>query len=269
MFQAFLARRYESVKAQFPGEGRRKWLLRVVEEFFASDPNLGLDLSGTPTDVDITDILNDADPFDDNGPHLGLLIRTDFSNDDAWSSFCERLQATEMDFIQSTLAEDVEMDNGEDDSDSSSLDGIRLPIVKIINPTDQNRALLENLSNLGALRIFTNADVRRAPSPPAGTERISPPNRLIDRNGWQEVYKGIYLWIYDAQSNIDQSARVVRQASDDTAYGTATGDSWRAQVTHIIELQSEIACQAMTINFGGLDRYDYNERRRNMDEAER
>ncbi|KAJ7209613.1 hypothetical protein GGX14DRAFT_631030 [Mycena pura] len=262
-FETFLAHRYGSVKAQFPGEGRRKWVLRVVEEFFASDTSLG-----TPTVLDNADILKDADPFDD----LGLLIRTDFSNEDAWSSFCERLKAEEEDFIQSVepSTEDVEMDdNGEDDSDSSSENGIKAPIVKIINPTsDQDRALLENLSNLGALRIFDEAYVHRATSPPAGTKRISPPNRLIDRNGWQEAYRGIYLWIYDAQSNIDQCARVVMQGSDDT-YPTHSGDSWRARVTHIIELQSKIACNEMTISFGGLDRYDYKERRRNMDEAER
>jgi hypothetical protein len=44
------------------------------------------------------------------------------------------------------------------------------------------------------------------------------------------------------------------------------GDSWRAQVSHICELQVSIA-GGMKIDFGGLDRWDYSERKRNLDEA--
>ena len=45
-------------------------------------------------------------------------------------------------------------------------------------------------------------------------------------------------------------------------------DSWRARVSHICELQVNLASGAMTIDFGGLDRWDYPERVRNMQEAE-
>jgi hypothetical protein len=45
-------------------------------------------------------------------------------------------------------------------------------------------------------------------------------------------------------------------------------DSWRARVSHICELQVNLSSGAMKIDFGGLDRWDYAERQRNMQEAE-
>jgi hypothetical protein len=44
-------------------------------------------------------------------------------------------------------------------------------------------------------------------------------------------------------------------------------DSWRARVSHICELQVNVFSGAMKIDFGGLDRWDYAERRRNMEES--
>jgi hypothetical protein len=46
-----------------------------------------------------------------------------------------------------------------------------------------------------------------------------------------------------------------------------SGDSWRARGTHICELQFNMTYLGMKIDFGGLDRWDFSERRRNMDEA--
>jgi len=39
-------------------------------------------------------------------------------------------------------------------------------------------------------------------------------------------------------------------------------------VTHMAELQASLAARALHIDFGGLDRWDYDERRRNMLEAD-
>ncbi|KAJ7690627.1 hypothetical protein B0H17DRAFT_1064226 [Mycena rosella] len=286
----FFVRRYGAVKSQFPGEGRRKWNLRVLQEFWASSGPEG-DVAGAPTAL-ADEILNDDDPFDEilgDGPQLGLLLRTDFSNEDAWQAFCARLKSEEQDLIESvqpsaaaapteaTAAQassstgDVKMadDEGDDDSDDESADGgLSAPVVKIINPaSDQERAVLQNISNITALRLMNDVDIRPAPSPPAGTKRISPPNRLVDKKGWQEIYTGLTLWIYDTQSNTDQCARLVNQQGD--VYGTATGDSWRARVTHVCELQFNMTYLGMKIDFGGLDRYDYPERKRNLEEAER
>ena len=51
-------------------------------------------------------------------------------------------------------------------------------------------------------------------------------------------------------------------------YALYRADSWRARVTHICELQVNLASGAMSIDFGGMDRWDYPERVRNMAEAE-
>ena len=50
---------------------------------------------------------------------------------------------------------------------------------------------------------------------------------------------------------------------------SCSADSWRARVSHICELQVNLASGAMTIDFGGMDRWDYPERVRNMEEAEK
>ncbi|KAJ7128912.1 hypothetical protein C8R43DRAFT_684582 [Mycena crocata] len=287
-FLQLLARRYGAIKCQFPGEGRRKWNLRVMQEFWAS-PGAEFDLSGAPTAL-ADEFLHDDDPFDEviglEEPQLGLLLRTDFSNESAWQAFCARLKSEEEDFIASVQpppteaaaqgssrsTADVKMadDNGDADADSDDEEepGLQAPIVKIIAPaSDQDRSVVQNISNLAALRLLNDVDIRPAPSPPAGTKRVSPPNRLVDKKGWQEIYTGLTLWIYDAQSNADQCVRLVNQQGD--VYGTATGDSWRARVTHVCELQFNMTFLDMKIDFGGLDRYDYPERKRNLEEAER
>jgi hypothetical protein len=43
-------------------------------------------------------------------------------------------------------------------------------------------------------------------------------------------------------------------------------DSWRAQASHIVGLQLAIS-SGMKVDFGGLDGWDYSERKRNLEEA--
>ncbi|KAK7057421.1 hypothetical protein R3P38DRAFT_2840860 [Favolaschia claudopus] len=279
----FLSLKYGGIKSQYPGEGRRKWVLRALQDFWTSPPEP--ESSGTHGAVVVTDNFLDEedDPFDElvDGPQLGLLVRTDFSDGQSWKSFCERLKSEEQDMVQamqppepapSTSTEDADVkmagnDDG-DDSDDESTDGLAAPIIiKIVEPvSEQEKTIFENISNLRALRLLNDVDIRLAPTPPSGTKRFSPPNRLVDQKGWQEIYTGPTLWIYDAQSNKDQCARLVSQQGD--IYGTATGDSWRARVTHICELQFNMTHLQMKIDFGGMDRYDYPERKRNLEEAD-
>lgn len=171
-----------------------------------------------------------------DGPEVGILIRTDYANEEAWQAFVVRLQDAEKEFAHaiknneepsnSQPGEDADMperpaeDDSEEEEDDSS-DGIPSPLIKVMNTqSEQDRAMLHNISNLHALRLFNNVDVRPSPSPPVGTKRISPPNRLIDQRGWQEIYEGHTIWIYDGASNSDQCVRLVSQAGD--VYGTAT-----------------------------------------------
>lgn len=178
---------------------------------------------------------NDPDPLDGvtrDVPELGLIVRTDFSDEAAWTAFCTRLQDSEKELINDTdenapseksLHPDnaVPGDSQEDDSDDEE-DGDGPPgIFHTVNPSaPQERELLENTSNLAVLRLFNDVDVRPSPTPPRGTKRINPPNRLVDYHGLQEIYRGQNLWVYDATSNIDQCVRVVSQCGD--MYGTAT-----------------------------------------------
>jgi hypothetical protein len=181
--------------------------------------------------------VTDNDPLDvisSQLPQLGLIVRTDFSNQDAWLAFCARLQEGEKEFTaesddqdqgrqeagssehsaDSTDEPDQERSDDEDDEDNPT-------IFHLIDPTSpQERESLAHISNLTALRLFNDVDVRSAPSPPQGTRRISPPNRLVDCHGWQEIYLGKNIWIYDTKSNVDQCVRVVSQSAD--MYGTAT-----------------------------------------------
>ncbi|KAJ7755734.1 hypothetical protein DFH07DRAFT_959370 [Mycena maculata] len=280
----FLVRRYGAVKSQFPGEGRRAWTLRVLQEFWVA-PDADSGIAAAPTAL-AEEILNDDDPLDalvGDGPQLGLLLRTDFSNEDAWTAFCARLKSEEevlIASVQPTPAEaaaaagassgDVAMAaaDADNDSDSDEDEGLQAPLVKISDAAvDASfKARVQDISNLRALRLLNDADIRPAPARPSGTARFSPPNRLVDKKGWQEIYTGLTIWIYDAQSNTDQCARLVSEKGD--VYGTATGDSWRARVTHIPELQFNMTYLGMKIDFGGMDRYDYPQRRRNLDEAE-
>ena len=45
------------------------------------------------------------------------------------------------------------------------------------------------------------------------------------------------------------------------------GDSWRVKVSHMCELQINISTGTIVIDFGGMDKYTYEERVRNLREA--
>jgi hypothetical protein len=186
----------------------------------------------------------DDDPLDSvstNTPGLGLLVRTDFMDEVAWQAFLIKLTDAESEFSADL---DVQMDeddnddenDGEDEEDDDEghnddnevspnpLSLKSAPIFHVIDPPTSNpaRERLAGITNLTAMRLFNDVDVRRVPGPPRGVPPIKPPNRLVDYQGWQEVYTGKIVWVYDAKSNTDQSVRLVSQKSSDSVYGTAT-----------------------------------------------
>jgi hypothetical protein len=194
-----------------------------------------------PEPNDESDFFMDEDLFDeiadDEAPGLGILVRTDFSNEEAWRSFLTKLKVGEEEFSSSeNREEDTEMDQGEpsasasvstsgdkmgdnrDGSDGSSDQGPG-PIIAILDPSPEIRPYFSEISNLTALRLLNDVDLRKLTIPP-NTKRFSPPNPIVDCDGWQEIYHGKTLWIYDATSNQDQCARLVSKRSD--FYGTAT-----------------------------------------------
>ena len=174
---------------------------------------------------------------------LGVLIRTDFSDESAWAA--QKVRDAQAELVAELASRgvgadaDVKMDDelqsapaGEsststtpaaaDDGGSDADDSATTPdVIAILDPSDPSeRARFSGISNLTALRQFNDVDIRPEPAPPAGVNGISPPNLLVDQGGWQEIYTGKTLWIYDARSNVDECARLVNQEGD--FYGTAT-----------------------------------------------
>ncbi|KAL0072795.1 hypothetical protein AAF712_000558 [Marasmius tenuissimus] len=270
----FLSQHYDAVKTAYPHEARRKWQLRVLDHFWAGNPAPPSD-SASLEEVEIS--TDDEDPFDSVTWNVagGVVLRTDYSEEEAWQSFQLRLKEAQKELTgdgepqagssstPDASADDTKAVEEEEEEEEEEGEGM---IIKVVNPEIQEeRALFDNISNLTALRLFNDVDIRSSPALPSDTKkRISPPHRLIDHSGWQEIYTGVTLWIYDKKSNTDKSVRLVSLEGD--IYGTATGDSWRAQVSHVYELQLNMLT-GMKINFGGMDRWDYNERKRNLDEA--
>jgi len=172
---------------------------------------------------------DDDDPFDifSEGREFGLLLRTDFSNDVAWQSFCSQLEDNEKQLAEAIKADETPQSDPSrpdmtDSDDEDSMEGIPFPVIKILNldPSSPMIPTFNNMSNLTALRLFNDVDIRPAPKPAAGQNRVNTPNRLIDQAKWQEIYSGMNIWIYDALSNTDKCVRLVHQEGD--VYGTAT-----------------------------------------------
>lgn len=176
---------------------------------------------------------------DDEAPGLGILVRTDFSNGEAWRSFLAKLKEGEDEFSSSpngkegagmdlkelsdsapvsASAPDVNVDDDGNDSESSSGHDPGL-IISILDPSPEVLPYFSDISNLTALRLLNDVDLRKLSIPP-NVKRFNPPNPIVDYEGWQEIYHGKTLWIYDATSNQDQCARLVSKRSD--FYGTAT-----------------------------------------------
>ena len=237
--------RYPALKSQVPNDGRRMLLLRVADEFWKSLESGSL-VENIASPVSVTqypfiwirvvilaqddpnlDRMDGDDPCDaiTEGPELGILVRTDYSDEGAWQESYSRLQECEKEFAKEiemgendapqSNTEDVEM---EEDSEGDS-DDEPSTILHVLNPISvPERNMFTDISNLAALRLLNDVDIRPIANP-AG-KRISPPHRLIDYGGWQEIYDGKSIWIYDTKSNTDRSVRVVSQQGD--FYGTAT-----------------------------------------------
>lgn len=183
------------------------------------------------------------DSISDETLALGILLRTDYSNEEAWQTFLSRLRDGEADFVSETSAvedakmdydvpgdkrgnasvadkDEVALDDEDEDDDGEDEDEPPPQIISVIDATPTDRAIFTNISNVTALRLLNDVDIVPAPMPPQGTQRIKPANRLVDHDGWQEAYTGKTIWIYDAKSNLDQSARLVSQR------GQAYGNAW-------------------------------------------
>jgi len=251
--------------------------LRAAREFWSLSSSLDREAETGSGYEDFK--IDDSDPFDVklDGDELGILIRTDYSNEEAWNAFFRKIQQGEKE-IQEMMADsdtkrdadvtdrDIEMGNStEDNSDSDDSSTLYPLILKVINcDIPEEIDLFKDISNLTALRLLNDLDIRPSPTLLPGAKKIVNPHPLIDQDGLQEIYVGKNIWIYDSQSNIDECVRVVNQTG--AFYGTATGDSWRARVSHVCEMQFNMTYFDMKVDFGGIDNWDYRERQRNLEE---
>ena len=156
---------------------------------------------------------------------LGVVVRTDYTDDEAWSRFVEDLLESEKDLI-TPLDENVDVpesnqasfsgaeqyatENAGSDTDGSSDSGAESSFAFLDPPESSSlRQNLSGMSNLAALRLLNDVDVASAPAPLAGGQAISTQHRLINLDGFVENYHGPLVWIYDYRSNTDRAARVV------------------------------------------------------------
>lgn len=272
--------------------GRRRWVVMALEQFWRDPDSVKQEEATLDPSADF-DLLDEVTT---ETSALGIVVRTDFTDDEAWSRFLERLERGEEDMRRSMMpesseagpsgegdaTEDVAMrgpaqadqeeeEDSEDDEDDEDAPP-RILATLSPPPTSPIRPLLSGLSNIAVLRLLLTPSLRPAPSPPKGIKHDSRNSPLVDRNGWQEVYGGegeLDIWVYDQRSNGDGSVRVVSPSSDVAVYGSATGDSWRARVDHIVDLQFSMRMSGMKIDFGGMDRWEYAERVRNIEEVEK
>ncbi|CAE6413250.1 hypothetical protein ACGC1H_002960 [Rhizoctonia solani] len=236
----------------------------------------------------------ESDPYDIPGLQdsrvigtRGIVVRTHFDSNDepAWDAFMtsleelERKSLADVPNIQMESSNDSEEDEeGEEEGDDEMAEAGPLPIYEsdaiftVVDPVKQEayqawRDRLSDASNIALLRLFNDASIAPSPSLPAtAPKRIKPGHRLIDEDGFQEVYSGGRIWVWDHQSVKNQSLRLV--SPQVFVYGDATGDSWRVRVAHIWELQSNLD-DGMRIDFsGGMGAgWDMNERARNLKES--
>jgi hypothetical protein len=280
---------------------RRVEKLRIAQMFWNDPAVASSDQDRSPS---VRSWQTDSDPFDFVDPPngfvnlRGLIIRTDFSNKEAWDEFLRILADSEKSGKEDLLstgtgAEPMEVDDEEDEDESSdeedeeNVDPLPDPATGSTSATSQppfaedasafiiidpsvNPAphiapeILLNASNIALLRLFNDVDIIPVPSLPPSNKRIKPAtNPLVDHTGFQEVYHGRLIWVYDSTSNRDGSVRAVRQKAG--IYGTATGDSWRARARPIWELHVSLDSGALDIDFGTEDRYDWSERKRNFE----
>ncbi|KZW00474.1 hypothetical protein EXIGLDRAFT_721253 [Exidia glandulosa HHB12029] len=285
-----------STHAAHDNFGRRQLKLALADQFWKLSKEQRNALPATTAGDPLADM---PDPFDFPDAKTsvvvkckGIVLRTDFTNDEAWSSVRAAIEATERDGWKA-LSDDVDGDDGEESSGSSDGEGEgdnddemevdaetaantaanAEPSTSTAESEPDTRALIflsdprfDGLSNIAALRLLNDVRITRSIERPLSHSGKSPaPHRLIARDGLREVYMGPQLWIYDAKSNTDRTVRLVERAG--AMYGTATADSWRAKADHIWELQINMDA-GMGIDFGGRDNWTAAERARNLQETE-
>ncbi|KAJ1307334.1 hypothetical protein OPQ81_001440 [Rhizoctonia solani] len=280
-FEKYLFLGYVNAKSNNPDIGRRRLKLGVVEQFWKLDrAQKNEEIKKAASFEEPASFEPGSDPHDI--PNLkdsrvigtrGIVVRTHFDSNDepAWNAFLKDLEELERKSLADVSGAPMESDDdSEDDEEADQQDEDEEmaeagsppinyesdAIFTVIDPMKQEayRALrdrLSNASNIALLRLFNDVSIVPSPSPPASAPmRIKPGQRLIDEDGFQEVYTGGRIWVWDHQSakTKDQTLRLVSPQS--FVYGDATGDSWRVRASHMWELQINLD-GGMRVDFSG------------------
>lgn len=238
--------------------GRRRAKLRLLAGFWdltAEDKERLAQLAEDPSSQSIlADALQDINSLEgaeeeqiaqyvEEGSVAGILVRADYSDDAAWTSFVENLMDAEKDLAipvdeesaegsGSTAQNEEEDSESEDEDEDEQMASASGPssgpapasLFALLSPPETSplHSRITGISNLTALRLVNDADAVRGPVPPPGTQRSSSDgvHRLSDLHGFVEAYRGPLVWIYDARSNSDRAARVVSQCAE--GFGAAT-----------------------------------------------
>jgi hypothetical protein len=207
--------------------------------------------------IDVPDPFDFVDEPDSVVPLRGIIVRTDFIDDDKWAGFCETVLKSEQEGMADLLSSnmppgstiDAPNDKGDEDESSSEGDdeqdedamtgdtgGKTIPIGLESDafifvdsskwPSTTEGPPLQNASNIALLRLFNDIDIVPCLPLPQGGKRVqgslgqSPSFRLVDWHGFHEVYSGRMIWVYDSRSNADGCVRLITQRP--TKYGLAT-----------------------------------------------
>ncbi|PAV18555.1 hypothetical protein PNOK_0539700 [Pyrrhoderma noxium] len=286
-FLAFLAANYAQFKHVANDIGRRGAKIQLLSQFWALSQDekerfalMSEDTESHPILIEALEEINQYGGADEeslmqivNENAVGVIVRSDFSDEESWLSFVETLLAAEKDLTTPTPnTHEGEIVQGEGGIPIVSNDEGDAPesLFALFSPPlgSPLRTRLTNISNLNALRLLNDADARRIPYPQVpqrSNTQSQPVHRLTSLHGFVESYIGPFIWVYDSRSNVDKAVRVVSHCVE--GVGSATGDSWRARVSFVPELQLNLI-NGMRIDFGGLDKWDPSERQRNFADAD-
>ncbi|CAE6426856.1 unnamed protein product [Rhizoctonia solani] len=280
--------------------GRRQLKLEVVEQFWSLDKAQKHEQIKNATSIEVPASFElGPDPYDIPGLKdsrvigtRGIVVRTHLDSEDEtiWHTFSAMLEDLERKSLADLPGAQIENDSNSDseeeeeesdrkNEDEEMAEAGSPPICYesdalfvVVDPVNHEayhalRDKLSNASNITLLRLLNDVSITSSPtSPDSAPKRIKPGHRLIDEDGFQEVYTGGRIWVWDHQSAKDQTLRLVSPYV--FVYGDATGDSWRVKATHMWDLQLNID-NGMRIDFsGGIGvGWDMKERARSLEES--
>ena len=218
-----------------------------VPNLSASDTSASEDIVPWKDDTDPFDLKDNPEVMH-LVDKMGVIVRTDFNNDLAWNTFRTSLETSEkeglaefkgaIEGVSNVMKDEEDSESGseEEDEDQKMEDIVEddsdppksSSPASIFHIVEAPPEILQNASNLRILRLLADASIVAAPSRPPpvetqdvymqvapkrkekGAQETSSDDRLVEKAGFKEIYQGgRTFWVYDAQSNVDGSVRLI------------------------------------------------------------